>query len=518
MSGVLVRWKDADDSPGSWLPLHPVEAQNTGFFEARRYVLSKPSENARLYIDDEPLSDDPANRDCWLWEPGFFAGEVTAELTDANGDTIATYLLDVAPDPSKLGREVFSAMLRDLWEDDPNWVIGAEPAMTDIADSGVSEDPWLAFARLRRYGHETVSALNAIAASPRRALRVNRESAPIEAVRRVDRRTACALARMPGAVSIILGVGAEGGGDDGARLDVPKTRETLDCAANRTMLALQIALLRRTHRVCEELSRRVAHEPPSDTRTPLGARWPRRQAFLDGLSAKLGRSIRSLPWRDVARAEVSAAGLTAVAADPAYSRAWGRGWRALRLGMEQGELSERLWISPSWEIYERWCFVKIGRMLIDALPEWRWRKTRNTRTGRRGDRCVWLELQPTFRAGPLGPDKRWSISKERIPDVLLSAEGPGCLRFLLLDAKYRSSRQNVLDAMTSAHVYRDSLRIGQQRPDGALLLVPAAYGAEHLRDPEFQRIHRVGATVFAPAADVCLPSLVAEFLAEWNHE
>lgn len=56
------------------------------------------------------------------------------------------------------------------------------------------------------------------------------------------------------------------------------------------------------------------------------------------------------------------------AADPAYSRAWGRGWRALRLGMEHGESSERLWISPSWEIYERWCFVKIGQMLVDALP------------------------------------------------------------------------------------------------------------------------------------------------------
>jgi hypothetical protein len=248
------------------------------------------------------------------------------------------------------------------------------------------------------------------------------------------------------------------------------------------------------------------------------ARWPRRRAFLDDLAIQLKRSIQSLPWRDIARAEVSAAGLTVVAADPIYSRAWSRGWRALRPGMEEGDLNERLWISPSWEIYERWCFVQIRRLVAEALPEWRWRKKERVWTGESSERRVEIELQPTFRAGSGGLDNRWSVSKQREPDLLLTVQWPGGCRFLLLDAKYRSSRANVLDAMTSAHVYRDSLRIGEQRPEAALLLLPASADAAWLQDLDFQRVHQVGVDLLTPAAKARLPVLVREFLNRWARE
>jgi hypothetical protein len=48
-----------------------------------------------------------------------------------------------------------------------------------------------------------------------------------------------------------------------------------------------------------------------------------------------------------------AAGLNAISADPVYSRAWDRGWRALRSGVGGSPTEERLWTSPTWEIYER---------------------------------------------------------------------------------------------------------------------------------------------------------------------
>lgn len=318
--------------------------------------------------------------------------------------------------------------------------------------------------------------------------------------------------RETGAVSALLGVETECTGTAEVRLDVPKIEETVDSAANRTVLALQLALLRRTRAVRERLDELVRREAASETRTPLIARWPRRRAFLEDLAVQLKRSIQSPPWPDVTRAEVSAAGLTAVTADPVYSRAWSRGWRALRPGMEQGEFTERLWISPSWEIYERWCFVKIGRMLVDSLSEWRWRRNSRVWVGERGGRRLQLELQPTFRAGREGADKRWSVSKERVPDLLLTAQCPDGHPFLLLDAKYRSSRESVLDAMTSAHVYRDSLRIGEQRPDAALLLLPAGGGAAWLQNSEFQRAHYVGANVLTPGTSARLPVLVADFL------
>jgi hypothetical protein len=515
MSEALrIQWRDAVDSSGPWRTLHRFDVPNEGFVEARRYLLSKPVPNVAFHVDDEPLSDDTENQNCWSWAPGFYAGEVTAELTAPDGSALGTFLLDVAPDPAKLGRDVFAAMLRDLWQEAPHLIFGEEPAMTAICEIGAADDPWLAFARLRRYGEQAARALAAIRQCPRRGLRVRRELTPLQSVRRMDRRTLSVLPRCAAAVPALRRTG-----DllPNARFDVPKADETLDCAANRAMLALQLAMLRRIQTVVEELGKRVSNEASSETRSPLRARWPRRRAFLLALEAHVKQSVRSLPWRDVVRAEVSAAGLTSIAADPVYSRAWSLGWRALRIGMDQGDSEERLWISPSWEIYERWCFIQMGKLLAHALPGWR-RKRGDSWIFEQGECTVRLELQPTFPAGPVcGSERRWSVSKQRVPDLMLTVRRPGCLRFLLLDAKYRSSRANVLDAMTSAHVYCDSLRIGAQRPEGAVLLVPGADGTEHLQDPSFQCEHRVGVAIFRPA-DVVAPYLVTEFLEHWAHK
>jgi hypothetical protein len=82
----------------------------------------------------------------------------------------------------------------------------------------------------------------------------------------------------------------------------------------------------------------------------------------------------------------------------------------------------------------------------------------------------------------------------------------------VFDAKYRASRANVLEAMASAHIYQDSLRIGGDRPAGSLLLVPAAGGAPWLESPEFQGRHRVGISIMAPGREVGLPAFVTELL------
>ena len=67
--------------------------------------------------------------------------------------------------------------------------------------------------------------------------------------------------------------------------------------------------------------------------------------------------------------ELSAAGLNAVSADPAYSRAYGLGWRILSSGVAGPPNGEELWICPTWEIYERWCFVQPGNALRTLMPE-----------------------------------------------------------------------------------------------------------------------------------------------------
>jgi hypothetical protein len=108
----------------------------------------------------------------------------------------------------------------------------------------------------------------------------------------------------------------------------------------------------------------------------------------------------------------------------------------------------------------------------------------------------------------------WSISKQRVPDLVLKVERAGDLRFVVLDAKYRTSRDSVLDAMESAHIYQDSLRIGSRRPEGSLLIVPSGGGAPWLEDPEFQTEHRVGIHVLSLELDTTLPGLVMELLGD----
>ena len=106
----------------------------------------------------------------------------------------------------------------------------------------------------------------------------------------------------------------------------------------------------------------------------------------------------------------------------------------------------------------------------------------------------------------------WSISKERVPDLVLTMYDSKGVRFIVLDAKYRTSRPNVLDAMESAHIYQDSLRIGSRRPEASLLLIPSSGGASWLEDPAFQAEHRMGVHAFSPGGDLAIPLLIKQIL------
>lgn len=229
----------------------------------------------------------------------------------------------------------------------------------------------------------------------------------------------------------------------------------------------------------------------------------RAQAILGFCDHAAESRLTQSPFAQVQRAKITAAGLTAIAADPIYSRAWGRGWRALRYGIESSTSPERLWVSPSWEIYERWCFLRLGQLLAATRPGWRWRRFVNpdrwvgSCDNRRGE----LRLQTTFRLRPQGSEHMWSISKERVPDLVLTVERADGVYFVVLDAKYRTSRANVLDAMESAHIYQDSLRIGSRRPEASLLLIPSAGGATWLEEPAFQAKHRVGVHRLSPETE-----------------
>lgn len=510
--GAQVWWHAEGDAFDAARPLQAAPAKNAGFSEARRYLLKKPGAGFELRIDDERLEDDPA-APCWTWRPGFYAGEVSAELL-RDGTRVEAFLLDVSPDPGKLGADAFQQMVQELLAEDPSLVVGQEPATVQTGQLGRHQDPLVEFERLRRYMPDFLRALATIRLHPRKALRSVRDSVPLSHARRVDRQTAVAASRS-GAVALFAREILEPAAfDPSMRLDVPVVEETLDAAANRALKFLTMAVLQRVRTVTAALQRRVENEDASETRTPLASRWPVRRQFLLDAEGRLQLALRQVPFPHVRRADVSAAGLNAVSADPLYARAWGRGWRALRQGIESDTTDERVWISPSWEIYERWCFMKLGRLLEAQTPGWQWRRRSGSRRwlGRAAGRTAEFRLQPTFRTSEMRVTGKWSVSKQREPDIVLRVSAGDSHRFLVFDAKYRATRANVLDAMQSAHIYQDSLRIGAQRPEASLLLVPANEGAAWLGGAAFQAEHKVGVHVMAPGAAGQVPDAVVKLL------
>src|SRR4051794_1356144 len=87
-----------------WSLLNQAPSENRGFVEWTSYLFEKPKANWSLFIDDERLEEDTGTPSCWRWKPLFFAGEVTADLIREDGSRAGVFLLDVAPNQSKMGR------------------------------------------------------------------------------------------------------------------------------------------------------------------------------------------------------------------------------------------------------------------------------------------------------------------------------------------------------------------------------------------------------------------------------
>ncbi len=498
----------------------PAPAVCAGFeelVEARFAV--PPGGPWSLRIDDEPI---PQVDGVWRWVPGFFAGEVEAELAGPDDAVAARYRLDVSPDRGKLGQARFLQMQEEIAAELPALLAGTEPATTLLGTDTPLEgalEALVAFSRLRRQGPAFVSAAREVSRQPRTVTRHTRSLLQLHRVRQADARTSRLLARSQAAVVLWPPkAGAAVQGDAGNVLaDVPWRETTVDCAANRCVVALIDRIRRRLEEVVAALHVQ-ADRDLGETRATLASRLPHRVQLLAGLDAALWRLRRADPWRRVSRPEITAAGLNALAADPRYARLDRLAWKALRRGIGGDSPEDRVWLSPNWEIFERWCFVRLERLVRERHPELTWTRLAGPGApagalaawvGRGPDVEVVVLLQAHFPSWDQAPGSAYrSVSRERWPDLLVSATRGGVRRWAALDAKYRRARSNVLEAMESAHIYQDSLRWRGQRPDVALLFVPAEPGAGWLTDPAFHEAERVGAWVL----DGKLPPTVLEVL------
>ena len=509
-------------------PLDPQKS-NTGFSERQKavFVIGAPKKAGfRLLIDDAPLDPvEPENAEetRWKWTPGFYAGEVRARLVEANGETAETYRLDVSPDPRKVGGDAFEEMVEAIYEFDAALLLGEAPAKRLMGAIGPTDDPLVLFERLRKRRDDIALALAAIRREPATILRPKRRFTPLREVRRADLQTLraalhshSALACLPIARERLAKPPKDDAGGPEPIFDTPDVERTRDSPANRAALVMLRALIRRA----ASLPGRLAELDGMDDGINLAGQLAERTRILREMERRFRQVERRPPFSEVTRAEITAAGLNAVAAHPLYSRFWQISWAALRPGVYGVDRDDLLPLAPTWEIYERWCFVALAKKLEEWLSDWEWKhlgprgEDRRRFRGRHPDGAsLTLHLQSTFSSTKGERSKNgWAVTRERRPDLLLTIENDGDVtRFVLLDSKY-TARNRLNDVGDTVHTYQDGLRWGLTalRPSATLILAPTTAERAWLAEEPFVREHRVGAVELRP--DSGPPDWLRDFL------
>lgn len=467
-----------------------------GLNEDNDYLLALDTGlEARIYVDDvELLAKDPLG--FFKWRPSFYAGRVTLEVVVPGKQTVSyRYFLDVSPSSKKSGQAAFNAMVADIRAFDQSLLGGTSSASMEFGHSGNPGRHGLdiLLARLRAHGPDFLSIVEAIASSPHRALAAEARCLPLSQVRRLnpsslqDRRLAAlALGHTPAIDAV-----------DSLQVNSQTSAPTFDTPANRALLSL----LRRFRAAAIFMQERVQEQKLDSPDDEQSLRRVRRLEDLRKLETRAHNLLLGALFSDVSSRGMTAAGLTQISALPKYSRAYRVGCRALATGIEGNDSVDQLHIPPSWGIYETWCFIQVLQTVREVTRK---QGAEANSIAVAAERCMSFSLengtslevlfQATFPA--LKPSSKrlgWSLSRERRPDIVLVHHKEGESKAIVLDAKWRSGRENVLDAMQSAHIYHDALRVDGRAPSFSLLLLPGTSTIPELETVEFIQTHAIGA-------------------------
>jgi hypothetical protein len=457
----------------------------------------------RLFIDDAEVHRSPDR--LFRWTPKLFAGRVTVQLAATARDEtrveVASYSLDISPSPRKSTEGRFAEMLDQVRAFDAGLLLGSTGGTREFGrdDTDAVRSSRLhnhvALWRIRQHGPAFLKAVAGIARRPHRTFASEQKMLPLSRIKQLhhsalnDHRVAAiALGKLH--VEDDLGL---------LQLQSQTSAATFDTPANRVILSQ----LHRFRAHVRRLLSQIEHLELSGDESEQVDRRDRRIVLLGQLDRTASMLLRGAPFNDVTQAPPSAAGLTQLAALPHYTKAHRLGARALAKGWGGAAAEDRLAVPPSWDIYEVWCLLSVMSQLESLLPDAGFSRIRSMIANAElayglslpnGDRLELL-FQATFPAGrPHNGRIAWSISRQRIPDILLVQHGQGCMRALVLDAKWRAGRDSLLQAMESAHIYHDSLRLGTLvKPAPCLLLAPSEVGEPSLEHPSFIAEHGVGA-------------------------
>ncbi len=464
----------------------------SGLHEDTDYVIRVGTQNAiRVFIDDVEFRS--SNSGEIHWRPCFYAGRVRLDVESVSGK-IVSYWLNVFPSIKKSDEAQFEAMIAAIRTFDASLLTGESAALLDFGLNGKSarlSDQAL-LSRLRAYGDSFLDAVADIIAKPHFSISAHDQLLPLSQIKKLhhtsllDRRLLALDSSMTSNTDELHSI----------QLRSTTSRPTMDTPANQALLAL---LKRFKANVCRMIRVVQALELKSDKEEQL-LRLERRLRILSTLESRVTKLCRSTLFLSVTKTQTTSSGLTQIAALPNYNKAYRLGVRALSDGVEGKNQIELLNISQSWGIYETWCFLAvrecieniIGKELKESSPR---AVSADLAFSAQINDSVSLELlfQGNFPStsesqGRIG----FSISRARRPDIVLIVKKDDNVRALVLDAKWRSGREYILEAMESAHIYHDSLRVNKLPPSQCLLLTPGQSSVPELEADEFISAHGVG--------------------------
>jgi hypothetical protein len=476
----------------NWFEVEPGKSLS-GLCEDTDYIITLDiTHGTRLYIDDVELR--PSASGEFQWRPNFYAGRVIAEVTLLGGGR-KQYWLDVSPTKQKSSEPQFEEMVTAIREFDTRLLGGASAAVMGFGREGqaglFSND--ILLSRVRAHGGSFLDAVDSISRAPHLSISADSQVLPLSRIQKLhpsalhDRRL----------VALATGNSVHADAFQTIQLRSVTSSPTFDTPANQTLLAL----LKRFRATVVMLREKVETGSLGIQTEDQDLRVEHRLHALDELETRAGKLILGRPFSETSKAQTSSSGLTQIAAQPNYSKAYRLGSRALALGVDGADQSDDLHVANSWGIYETWCYLAVLEC-INGLVGGKLRTTQLSAVSAQLaysaaiDTSCSLEVlfQATFPSispsqGRLG----YSISKKRIPDIVLISKIGNTVQSIILDSKWRSGKENVLDAMQSAHIYHDSLRVDNQPPSSCILLFPGNDTVPELEQEEYISAHGVGA-------------------------
>ena len=438
-----------------------------------------------------------------------WAGCAALEITD--GMERRTLTLDVRPHSHKLGENAFDNMLSELSERSAGLIWGLSPgaAAGAYAQGALSVvHPAVVASQLPRFVRLVAAYL---ADPPLSTIRVTRPRA-LDLARRTDIATLRRLGRRPGLLRALNGDGQYGPFTDSRQpIEQSEVTASTDHPMTRYLAHLLHQLVRR-FRSGETSLRKPKGRPFPDPAVEAHA------AQLADVLTAAERQMRVLlahPLMRSVRAEpLEGSALQSLADQPTFGALHRVGRRLLHPGLAYGpDASIESALKYTYDLFEIFVLFK----LVDTLPSalgsgWVARPPRDWHaTGREQrplDRAAWwfdgpdgltveLRYQQWFSRAQSVPDQRQfsSLSGVAIPDYILTvSRALEPIRWVILDAKYRSAQQAVDAGLADVHRYRDALRIRGIRASGSFVVVPqlrvtvAPYAS-----PDFLRHHSFGA-------------------------